>query len=145
MIYNHWLRITNHEIDFDNILFRVCHAEPVVVNHGVVCWPSGCESWWGMLRKWLLIMLCYAEPVVVNHCAMLSQWLSIMVCYSEPVVVNHGVHYLQPLAQYSMPLFTTFGTAQQSMINKHLLSITHHDSHSLSQHYTPSFTTTGSA
>ena len=65
----------------------------MVVNHGVVCWDSGCESLCAMLRQWLLIMLCYAEPMVVNHCAILIQWLWIMVCYIEPVVVNRGVIY----------------------------------------------------
>jgi hypothetical protein len=45
----------------------VCYAEPVVVNHGVLCWASDCESWCAMLNQWLCIMVCYAEPVVVNH------------------------------------------------------------------------------
>jgi hypothetical protein len=45
----------------------VCYSEPVVVNHGVLCWASGCESWCAMLNQWLCIMVCYAEPVVVNH------------------------------------------------------------------------------
>ena len=52
----------------------VSYAEPMDVNHGVLCW-------------WLGIMVCYAEAVVVNHgvlsltsgCeswyVMLSQWL----------------------------------------------------------------------
>jgi hypothetical protein len=72
------------------------------VNHGVLWWASGWESWCVMLSHWLWIMVCYSEPVFVNHselwwssgcqsrCAMLSQWLRIMVCYAEPVVVNHG-------------------------------------------------------
>jgi hypothetical protein len=79
----------------------VCYAEPVVVNHGVLCWAG----WW------LWITMCYAEPVVINHsvlcwasgyvvlcwvrgceswCVMLSHWLWIM-CYAEPMVVNHVV------------------------------------------------------
>ena len=49
----------------------VCYAELVVVNHGVLCPASGCESW----------------------CVMLGQWLSIIVSYDEPVVVNHGMLY----------------------------------------------------
>ena len=56
------------------LCIRLCYAEPMVVNHGVLCW---------LLR----IMVCYAEAVVVNHgvlsltsgCeslyAMLSRWL----------------------------------------------------------------------
>jgi hypothetical protein len=45
----------------------VCYAEPVVVNHGVLCCAGGCESWCVMLSQWLCIMLCYAEPAVLNH------------------------------------------------------------------------------
>ena len=79
--------------------------EPVVVNYGVLCWTSGCESWCAMATKWLWIMVCNAEQVVASHselcwasdceswCVMLSQWLLIMVCLTEPVVVNHGVSY----------------------------------------------------
>jgi hypothetical protein len=90
----------------------VCYDESVIVNHGVVCWANGCESWWIMMNQWLsikvcyvgqwlCIMVCYAEAVGVNHgvpcwasgceswCAMLSLWLWIMVCYDEAVAVNH--------------------------------------------------------
>ena len=76
----------------------MCYAEPVVVNPSVLCWASGCEPCWVMLRQWLWIMVCYAEWVGVNHgvlcwasgcesCrVMLSQWLSlwIMLYYAEP-------------------------------------------------------------
>ena len=43
------------------------YAEPVVVNHIVLCGASSCESWCAILNQWLGIMVCYAEPVVVNH------------------------------------------------------------------------------
>ena len=44
----------------------VNYAVPVVVNHGVLCCVSGCESCRVMLSQWLLIMVCNAEAVVVN-------------------------------------------------------------------------------
>ena len=44
-----------------------CYTVPVVVNHGVLCRASGCESWFVILRQWLGIIGYYAEPVVVNH------------------------------------------------------------------------------
>jgi hypothetical protein len=78
MINNHWLSITHydsqpltqHSTQWSHwVWIMVCNAEPVVVNHGVLCWASGCES----------------------LCAMLSQWLWVIVCNTEPVVVNHGV------------------------------------------------------
>jgi hypothetical protein len=68
----------------------VCYAEPVVVNHVVLCW-----------LKWVWTIVRYAELVVVNHgeqywasgcgsqCAMLCQWLWLMVCWAVQVVVNH--------------------------------------------------------
>jgi hypothetical protein len=28
----------------------VCYSEPVVVNHGVLCWASGCEAWWAIIE-----------------------------------------------------------------------------------------------
>ena len=43
------------------------YVVPVVVSHSELCCASGCESWWLMLRKWLIIMVGNAEPVVVNH------------------------------------------------------------------------------
>jgi hypothetical protein len=45
----------------------VCYDEPVVVNHGVLCCASDCESWCVMLSQWSCIMVCYSEPVIVNH------------------------------------------------------------------------------
>ena len=44
----------------------VCYAEPVVVNHGVLCGASGCESWCVLLSKWLLIIVYIAEEVILN-------------------------------------------------------------------------------
>ena len=44
----------------------VCYAEPVVINHGVLCGATGCESWGAMMSQWWLIMVGHAEPVVVN-------------------------------------------------------------------------------
>ena len=51
----------------------------VVGNHGVLCQTSGCESWFVMLGQLLGIMDYYAEPV-----------LCIMVYHAELVSVNHG-------------------------------------------------------
>jgi hypothetical protein len=39
----------------------------VVVNHGVLVWASGCESWCVILSQWLLIMDCSDVPKVVNY------------------------------------------------------------------------------
>jgi hypothetical protein len=141
MTHKHWLRITHHVskvvVNHDVLCWvlwlwiMVCYAEPVVVNHGLLCWASGCESWCVILSQWLWVMVCNSEPEVVNHCVlwwasgceswivMLCQRLWIMVNYAEAVVVNHGV------------------VCWSSGCDKHLLSITHHDSHSLSQHYIP--------
>jgi hypothetical protein len=68
----------------------VNYAEPLVVNHRLLCCAKGCESWCVMLSQWLWIMVCYPEPVAVNH----DMWLWIMiVCNVEPVVVNYGLLY----------------------------------------------------
>jgi len=45
----------------------VYHAEPVVVNHGLLCWGSGCELWFIILSQWLWIKVYYSEPVIVNN------------------------------------------------------------------------------
>jgi hypothetical protein len=147
MTHNHWHSITNHDSQplaqyysplftvvnhavlywFEWLWVMMCNSETVVVNHGVLCWVSGCESWWVMMNQWLRIMVCYAEPVVVNHgvlcwasdceswCAMLRQWLWIMLSYATNLIHNDW------------------------------LSITHHDSQPLAPHYSPWFTTTASA
>ena len=45
----------------------VWYAEPMVVNHGVLCLASDCESWCAMQSQQLWIMLLYTEPMAVNH------------------------------------------------------------------------------
>jgi len=37
----------------------VYHAEPMVMNHGVLCIASGCEWWNVILSRWLWIMVSY--------------------------------------------------------------------------------------
>ena len=49
------------------MLIMVNYAEPVVLNHVVLCGASGFESLSVMLSRWLRIIMCYAEPVVVNN------------------------------------------------------------------------------
>jgi hypothetical protein len=190
MIHNHWLSITHHGESWCIILSHwlwiiLCYSEAVVVNHGELCWASGCESWCVILSQWLLIMFtmthnhsdqyitpwftttgsvwhtmihnhwlsitrhnsqplaqhynpwlatCHTEPVVVNHGVIYwSEWLWVMVCNAETVIVNHGV------------LFWAIGCESYCVILRQWLSITPHDSQPLAQHYTPWFTTTGSA
>jgi hypothetical protein len=88
----------------------------VVVNHGVLCWTSGCESWCVMLSQWLWIM--------VTRCVLLS-----------------AITQTQS-AQYNTTWFTTARFNIAHMIHNHWLSIAHHDSQQLAQHYTPWFTIT---
>ena len=42
------------------------YIKPVVVNHGVLCGASDCESWCVLLSQWLLIMVYIAEQVNLN-------------------------------------------------------------------------------
>jgi hypothetical protein len=58
----------NHSDQYSTAWFTTtCYTEPVVVNHGVLCGASGCESWCFIRSHWLWIMVCYTEPVVVSH------------------------------------------------------------------------------
>jgi hypothetical protein len=123
MIHNHWLSITHHDSQplvqhytpWKSWIVMLCqrlwivawYCKPVVVNHGVLCWASGCESWCVLLSQWLLIMVCFTEPVntpwlittgSVNHTMIHNHWLSI------------AHHDSQPLARNTMPRFTTFGS-----------------------------------
>jgi hypothetical protein len=144
MIYIHWFIITNHDSNdsccamMNQWLWIMdCYAVPKFVNHGELCWASGCESW----------------------CGMLSQWLWVMVCNAEPEVVNHGVLWWmihKHWAQHSISWFTTtllsiihhdsqlLGLAYHTLIHNHWLRITYHDWQPLAQNNTPWFTTTGS-
>ena len=45
----------------------VCYPETVVVNHGMLYWANGFESWCVMLNQCFGIMVCNADPMVVNH------------------------------------------------------------------------------
>ena len=66
--------------------------EQVVVNHGVLCSSSGCESWCVMMSQLLLNMVSYAEKVVLDHGVLCwaSGCESCCVMLNR-VVVNHGV------------------------------------------------------
>jgi hypothetical protein len=64
----------------------------VVVNHVVLFWTSGFESWCVILSHWLWIMVCCSEPVVANHDVLFwasgcETWCAILI----PVVVNRDV------------------------------------------------------
>jgi hypothetical protein len=115
----------------------LCYAEPVVVNHGVLFWASGCESWCVILSLWFWIMVSYDGSVVVNHgvlfwasgceswCVILSKWLWIIVCYAKPcgcewwcimlskMVVNHDVlswaQWLGIMMCYAEPMVRNHG------------------------------------
>jgi hypothetical protein len=158
MIRNHWLSIAHHDtqplaqhytpwltttrisIAQQWLWAMVSNAEQEVVNHGVLWWVSGCESWFVMLCQRFWIMVSYAEPGVLNHGELcwasgceswfiiLIQWLWIMVSYAEPVD----------------PRLTTIGSELHTMINKLWLTIAHHNSQSLAQYITPWFTATSS-
>ena len=90
------------------------NAVPVGVNHGGLCWASGCESrvlcWanccetmWMILRYWLWIIVSYAEPVVVNHCVLCrAGCVGIMVCYAEPVIGNDDVNAVPVVVNHSV-------------------------------------------
>ena len=68
------------------------NAEPVLVNHGEVCWASGCESCWGMQSQWFVNhgVLCCTNGRE-SWRVILCQWLRIMLCYTESFVGNHDV------------------------------------------------------
>jgi hypothetical protein len=68
--------------------FMVCYFEPVIVNHSLLCWISGCESWWVMMSQWLWIMVCIVEQGIVNHNELYSGCESWCV-----ILVNHGELY----------------------------------------------------
>jgi hypothetical protein len=119
MIHNHCLRITHHDSQplaqhntpqctttgSNQWMWMIdCHAVPKVVNHGDLCWASGCESWCVILSQWLWIMVWYARPssceswcimlskVVMNHDVVCwAQSLGIMMYYAEAMVVYNGV------------------------------------------------------
>ena len=57
------------------------------MNHGVLCWSSGCESWCVKLRQWFWIVVCYSEQVVVKHgelCCEKWLWIMMRYPYAEP-------------------------------------------------------------
>jgi hypothetical protein len=51
---------------YQRLWIMTSYTKPVVVNHGVLCGASGCESWCVLLSQWLLIMMYIAEKVILN-------------------------------------------------------------------------------
>jgi hypothetical protein len=95
------------------------NSQPLVQHKWVSC-VNGCE-WW---------------------CVMLSQWLWIMVSYIEPVTVNHGLLCYASGCESWWAMLSTVRFSIAHMIHNHWVSITHHDSQPLAQHYTPWLTAT---
>jgi hypothetical protein len=85
----------------------VCNAEPVSVNHGGLCWASGCESCVLYWTEPLWIMLFYTEPIVFELWCVMP--LSITHHDSHPW---HSIahHDSQPLAYHSKQWFTVTGS-----------------------------------
>jgi hypothetical protein len=104
------------------------NAVPVGVNHGELCYASGCKSRCAMLSQWLWIIVNYAQPVVVKHYELYWDIGYELLCdILSRVCGNHDVlckasgceslcHYSHPLPQHS-----------------------HRDSKSLAQNNTPWF------
>jgi hypothetical protein len=86
MIQIHWIIITHHVsqplaqhnslwlwilclILHQRLWIIVCYAEQLVVNHGVLCWASGYESWWLMLRQWWWIIGHNHWLIITQHVA----------------------------------------------------------------------------
>jgi hypothetical protein len=116
MIHNHWLSIARHYSQPYNTTI----AEPVVLNHGVLCWPSGCESWCALMSQWLWIMVCFAEPVVVNHGVVC--WTSGCESWWHRITHSDSHHWLsianhdsQPLVTHSTAWFTITGFLHDMM------------------------------
>jgi hypothetical protein len=103
IIHNNWLSITHHDSQILAHPSTPWFIEPVVVNHGVLCWDSCCESCCVILSQWLWIMMSYAEPVVVNDGVLF--WAS---GYESWCVIHHAS---QPLAQHNTPWYMTTGSA----------------------------------
>jgi hypothetical protein len=99
----------------------VCYAEPVVVNHGVLCLAGDCESLCGMHSNWFWIIVWYVE---------LSGCESCCAILSRVVVVHHDS---QPLVQHSTPWFTTTDSAYLTMTHNLWNIITIHGSKPLAQ------------
>jgi hypothetical protein len=135
----------------------VCYAEPVVVNHGVLDWASGCESWCAMLGQWLLIILLsithhQSQPLAQHY----TPWLKTTGPAKCTIIHNHWLisfiancsawHTITQTqsAQYKTTWFTTVRFSIAHMIHNHWVSITHHDSQPLAQHYRTWLTATRS-
>jgi hypothetical protein len=140
----------------------VCNAEPVVVNHGVLCRARGCELW--------CITHHNSQPLA-QHC---TPWLTTTgsalhtiihnyLLSIKPVVVNHGISYGASgreswciiLSQWLLVMMCIAESVDvnhgllccasgcdwwwvmHTIIHNHLLSITHHDSQPLVQYNSP--------
>jgi hypothetical protein len=122
----------------------VCIAEPVVVNHGVLCWASGCESCCAILSRlhWFSITHHDLQPLAQHYTA----WFTTTGPSQHVIIHNHWLisfitngsawHTITKTqsAQYNTTWFTTVR-----------FSIAHINSQPLAQHSTPWFTTTASA
>jgi hypothetical protein len=102
---------------------------PVVVNHGVLCWisgcelccamlvhhgelywASGCESWCAMLSQWLWIMCAMLNRTVVNHVVLYwADYVWAMVCYAEPLVINDMSQWFSIMVCYAEPVVVNHG------------------------------------
>jgi hypothetical protein len=121
MIHNHRFRITCHD------------SQPLAQHNTPRITQTGSVYHIMINNHWLIIAHHHSQPLsqyfcwtsgLESWCVMLSKWLWLMVCNAEQVVVSHGE------------------LCWAHMIHNHWVSITHHDSQPLAQHYTPWLTAT---
>jgi hypothetical protein len=84
------------------------YAEPMFVNHGVLCYASGCESWCAMLRLWSCTH--HNSQPLANH---ISSWLTKLAKNNKQwfTITSSG-----PLAQQNTPYFKITDSAQHHVL-----------------------------
>jgi len=70
------------------------YTEPVTVNHDVLCWASGCESWCVILYKLLWIICVLQVKINYMHYSLMGQieWVSEWVVLSANSAIFQQYH-----------------------------------------------------
>jgi hypothetical protein len=102
-------------------IWSVVLSQPVVVNHGVICWASRCEPWCVILSQWVVLNheVLWWTSCCESWYAILSQWLWInnTLLFTTNDSAYQTMIHNHSLAQYNKPWFTTTGSSLHSMIH----------------------------
>jgi hypothetical protein len=110
---------------YQRLWIMTSYTKPVVVNHGVLCGASGCESWCAIIAHH------DSQPLSQHYTLWLTPTGSAKLTMTHNHLLSTTHDDSQSITQDYTPWFTITCSGFHTMIYNHWFSITHDNSHPL--------------